>query len=178
MSPKSFEKLLSNLIKETRFQEKLLSLLAEERNCIVTLKTDKLAEVQKRKEKLLVDVLEHADERSSILGDLGYVKSPRGRNTFKISECIETCEDQNLRHKLEISCEELKSCTESVKKLNAENGDILKTSLGLVSNTISIINARPAIEDTNYKKDGKVHSERSSGVHSNKAPISSFSKSA
>jgi flagellar biosynthesis/type III secretory pathway chaperone len=178
MNHKTFEKLLSNLVKEAKYQEKLLSLLTEERASIATLKTEKLSQIKDKKEKLLIEISAHSSERLNIVSDLGFTPTPKGKNNnFKISDCISTCSDKSLREKLNKVCSELSSCAKSVKKLNADNGDLLRTSLGLVSNTISIINARPTIDDTNYKRDGKVGSLTDKAKNTS-VPVSSFSKSA
>lgn len=181
MSQKHFEKLLSNLVKETKYQEKLLSLLTEERSSIITLKTEILADLQQKKEKLLTEISQHSHERSSILGQLGFTpetsKTKEGNKNLKLTDCIQECQDSKIRSELLKTCENLKVSAETARSLNRENNDLIKTSLGLVSNTISIINARPAIDDTNYKRNGTVNSQNSTTAKS-LIPASSFSKSA
>jgi flagellar biosynthesis/type III secretory pathway chaperone len=178
MSQKGFEKLLANLVKEIRLQEKLLELLTEERNSMVTLKTERIHEIRKKKEVLLSEVHIHAGQRTEILSGLGFAIQPKKRSTFRLSDCINTCSDSSLKKQLEDVSSELAACAAAVKKLNLENGDIIRTSLGVVSNTISIINARPTIEDKNYNRDGKVHSHGTKRTHSSAGPVSSFTKSA
>jgi flagellar biosynthesis/type III secretory pathway chaperone len=178
MVHKIFEKLYANLTRESRLQDKMLALLAEESTIIASLKTENLHEVQKKKEKLLSDISVNSEERWTIVEHLGFSISQRNRKSFKLAECIAQCEDETLKLKLQNLCDELKITAQSIKNFNAQNGDLLKTSLGVVSNTISIINARPAVADTNYKRDGKVHTQSNTTGHAINSPISSFSKSA
>jgi flagellar biosynthesis/type III secretory pathway chaperone len=177
MIEQHFEKLLRILVKETRLQEKFLHILAEERNCIVKLQTRPLEEIQKKKEKLLTEISSHAKERSQVLADLGVPPPSKHKEPVKLTDLIQSCENRNTKTALEKVCKDLKECASSTKKLNTENGDLLKRSLGLVSNTISIINARPSIEDNNYKRNGKTSSE-SAAPPLNTSPISSFKRSA
>jgi flagellar biosynthesis/type III secretory pathway chaperone len=172
-----FERLLRILVKETTLQEKFLTILAEERSCIVKLQTKPLEEIQKKKEKLLAEISSHAKERSQVLLDLGVPPPTKHKEPVKLTDLIQSCESIKTKNALEKVCKELKESASSTKKLNTENGDLLKRSLGLVSNTISIINARPSIEDNNYKRNGKTSSESLTPTL-NTSPISSFKRSA
>jgi hypothetical protein len=44
--------------------------------------------------------------------------------------------------------------------MNKDNSGLLRQSLGLVASTISILTAKPTIDNTNYKKDGKVSDDQ------------------
>jgi flagellar biosynthesis/type III secretory pathway chaperone len=182
MAARTFEKLLSVLTKETRIQEKLLALLAEERTCIVHLRADELNAMQVKKEKFLDELGRHAEERSTIVSEISKDSQPdstepKKAKQPKLTDLVPLCEDKFLRKKLEDVLRELKTVAPATKKLNTENGDLLKHSLGLVSNTIAILSARPSVEDTTYRKNGRV-AGAPDAVAPGSAPISSFNRSA
>ncbi|HMO19203.1 MAG TPA: flagellar protein FlgN [Oligoflexia bacterium] len=181
MAANNFEKLLHVLIRESKIQEKLLLLLAEERNHIVYLKADDLNSIQAKKEKLLTELDAQSRERNIVLSTItgeteDWVKGQKKKEAVRLTEIIESCEDVSLRKKLQMVLGDLKKTAPATKKLNAENGDLLKHSLGLVSNTIAILSARPSVEDTNYRKDGRV-SGSADGVAQGISPVSSFNRS-
>jgi flagellar biosynthesis/type III secretory pathway chaperone len=176
MSTRSYEKLLGILIKEAKLQEKYLSLLTEERSYIVKMRQEELDQIQGKKDKLLSEITEHSKSRNEVLESLGAISEENPKEKPKLTQVISECSDSRLRVNLDKTLEELKRTAPLAKKMNADNGDLLKRSLGLVTNTIAILSARPSVEDKNYSKNGKVGSGANE-IAPGKAPISSFNRS-
>ena len=169
---KSFRSLLQVLNKEAKLQEKLLTLLVEERSQIVHLHREELEKLAAKKEVVLSDLQELKYDRKqvfqTIIAGLNLeTKAP------KLSEAVAHCKDVSLQTDLTKRSESLKELALNVQALNQENGVLLKQSLGLISSTISIITARPQTSNTSYGRNAKVASDE----ETENTIVSSFNRS-
>ena len=149
--------LLDNLTSELKTQTNLLKLLSSERNEIVHLRATELDKVREQKEELLSKLSKNKDKRSEILEPIEKTLDPK--KPFLLSSLFESA-PKDIKSSYEKISTELKAIAISVQKMNKENAGLLRQTLGLVSSTISIITARPTIDNTNYKKDGKVEGDQ------------------
>lgn len=167
-------KLVQLLKKELTLQSSLLALLVEERAKILYLKREELLEINKKKEVITKDLQDQAELRTSILKELSEefvidVKKNLIPQVLAIKDL-----DKDTRKELTTLREQLIEVSESSQKLAAENSGLLKHSLSLVSTTLSIMTARPVIDNNNYSKSGKVNSQS----EETEVLVTSFNRSA
>ncbi len=167
-------KLVQLLKKELTLQSSLLALLVEERAKILYLKRDELLEINKKKEVITKDLQEQAELRTLILKELSEefeidVKKNLIPQVLAIKDL-----DKDTKKELTSLREKLIEVSESSQKLSAENSGLLKHSLSLVSTTLSIMTARPVIDNNNYSKSGKVNSQS----EETEVLVTSFNRSA
>jgi flagellar biosynthesis/type III secretory pathway chaperone len=155
---REFRHLLQVLNKESKLQDKLLLILAEERSKIVHLQREELEKLSEKKEELLYDLSILKKERHALLSHLStaFKVDPA---QIKISTITNFCDDKNLSAAINDVASKLREIVVKVNELNASNGILLKQSLGLLSSTISIMTARPQANNTSYGRNAKVAAE-------------------
>lgn len=151
------KRILSNLTTELDLQKSLLKLLTLERTEIVKLRATELDKLRLNKENLLLFISNNKDSRDNLLSSIEKAevagKSWTLKNLFQDSP-------KDIAKEYEKISTELKATVGSIQKMNKDNSGLLRQSLGLVASTISILTAKPTIDNTNYKKDGKVSDDQ------------------
>lgn len=175
MDQSVLKKILKNLNTELQLQTKLLEVLSQERTEIVYLKVDELDKIRERKENVLLKISENKGIRDQVIGPLAQLL-PRGEK-LSLGKFFEKSGKELETGYKKIS-KELKKVAEAANKINQENSDLLKQSLGLVSSTISILTAKPNIQNVNYSRDGKVNDQSEEMPLSKLSSASSFNRSA
>jgi flagellar biosynthesis/type III secretory pathway chaperone len=170
---KQYRALLQTLLKETKIQEKILGLLAEERGRIVHLEREELEKLAEKKEALLNIASELRDSRREIFSELKTllrIEDPKP----KLTDIADQCDEEQLRNSLKEAGASLRDVASRVNALNSENGILLKQSLGLLSSTIAIMTAQPQVSNTNYSRNAKITADDEAEM----TVVSSFNKSA
>ena len=147
-----FRKLIKLLEKELNYQEKLLELLTRERVAIVKLNQDQLDEIQEVKQGILNEVVDIEQRRQEIFTKLA--EQSQREEPLKFSEVVELCPPGEGRGPLQHVGQNLKKVAESVRELNAENGVLIKQSLGLIATTLAIMRAAPEADLPTYTPSG------------------------
>jgi hypothetical protein len=150
-------KILSNLTAELDIQKNILKLLTLERTEIVKLRATELDKLRAEKEVLLLKISNNKDQRDKILSSID--RSPIEGKAWTLKSLFIEAPQDLLKEYQKVSSE-LKSTLISIQKMNKDNAGLLRQSLGLVSSTISILTAKPTIDNTNYQKDGKVSDDQ------------------
>ncbi|GEM_PF-6128809 len=154
-----FEKLANVLERELSEQERLLELLVQERAAIVKVQSDKINEINLKKEDLLVDAKQLEVTRSSLLVNI----AANGKKP-KLSEVISQCESVKMREKLSRIGMELRSLASTVQQLNSQNSELVRHSLGIVSSALAIFESSAVESDLpSYGKSGELTDARASG---------------
>ncbi|MCB0323362.1 MAG: flagellar protein FlgN [Bdellovibrionales bacterium] len=161
-----YRKLLRLLQKELSYQDALLSLLVKERTAIVKLNQEEIDKLGAEKEKLLVQSIEVEQQRQTVLKGL---QDEDLAEKKKFTEIVATCSEPALRQELNMIGKSLKSTVESVKKLNDENGLLIKQCLGLIASTVSILSAQPESDLPTYGASGKLKSDQEDPAFSSRA---------
>jgi len=155
---KSFRSLLQVLNKEAKLQDKLLVMLVEERSKIVHLQREELEKLSEKKELLLLELGDLKLDRNQIIQAIVEEFKPE-TNKPKLSDIALCCDDKSLSSELISKGQSLKELVIKVDELNKDNGILLKQSLGLLSTTISLMTARPIVNNASYGRNAKVAAE-------------------
>jgi len=145
-------KLLILLEEETRLYNLLLLLLQQEKEAVVSSNLDELNRVTKEKETLLLEIRILEEDRMRIqakfsekVGDSG-----QDRTLTQLSQMV----DEPFSTRLQASCSNLLSLTQSIKEINASNKALLVHSLELVRSSLTILNN--SIFHNTYYRNGKM----------------------
>lgn len=147
-----YKKLYKIIEKQIDNQEKLLGLLAQERVALVKLRQDDLDRVCEAKGRVLDDVEELEEKRKDIFQAISEVLKLDRELKFK--DVIENCPPTESKGKLQHLCENLKTIATRVKEINSVNSELLKSSLGLIASTLSIVRSVPEVDLPIYNKGG------------------------
>jgi len=151
-----FQKLLSVLDKELRYQEKILMLLSKEQAAIIRLNQEQMERCRVEKEKLGAEAIALEQQRIEIISEC-LAQSPSdvdGEPHF--ADLIANCQDPRVRRDLAHIGEELKETAQAVKKQNELNGNLIRHSLGLITSTIAIMRSYPGTELPTYTPKGRL----------------------
>lgn len=151
-----FAKLARLLNKELGLQEKILTILSKERVAIVKLNREDVEAYTAEKEKLLAAATELEDERRKVLDSLQVSKDGESP---KLADILAACPDTATRTQLTSVGAELKETIVSVKKLNEQNGQLIRQTLGLIASTVAIMSARPDAALPTYGKKAKLSAD-------------------
>lgn len=168
------KKIIQNLKSELQLQNGLLELLTHERSEIVHLKSEELNKIREKKEGVLTKISINKSAREELMAPLPKPENPKDKLT--LSKVFSSA-PQEIKSTYDSIYGELKKTLEAVQKLNTENSGLLKQSLGLVTSTISILSARPSVENNNYQKDGSQQNKESESLSNLGGPVSSFNRS-
>ncbi len=155
-----FIQLLQLLEKELKQQEKLLTLLSEERAAIVKLNREKIESLNDKKGRLLQEGVELETKRKGVIEELVGTRSKK--DPFKLSEIVEHCSSKDIREKLERVGAELRKTALAVQEMNNRNAELIHQSLGVINATISIILSAPQDALPTYSEKGALSSEAKS----------------
>lgn len=155
-----YQKLLSILDKELACHNRLLTVLADERNAIVSfdkgkvdevaaLKAEILAESQTLREKLLETI--EADKNSPSADAKAETKSLR--------QAIEYCNSAKIKTVLAQKQTELKDLIVSAQAKSKHNFELIRQSLGFIASTLAIMRSAPEVELPVYGVNAKLSSE-------------------
>ncbi len=125
-----YRKLIRILETEVDSQEKLLKLLTKERVAIVKLQKEELDKICVEKESIFREIKELEQKREVVFSD---VQNKDSEVAIKLKDIIEACPIIDLKKSLAEVREELFSGAEQVKELNNQNGQLIKSALGLIS---------------------------------------------
>ena len=144
----NYRLLIALLEKELNNQEKLLSLLALEKQALVKLNRDEMQRVSVLKELLLSQVAELQEKCNLALREFN-----TGKGFPRLDQIIELCKDRDTQREITSLAAKLKSCTTEVKRLNQLNSVLIRNSLGIVISALTIMRsaATPVLPAYNRK---------------------------
>ena len=150
-----FERLVRVLEQELSEQEKLLTLLTQERAAIATLQSDRINEINSQKEVLIKGARELEKERCAIIGGISLATDQPQNAKAKLADIIACCGSTKVQAKLTEVGGELKTLAGTVQELNSQNAELVRLSLGIVTSTIAIIESSSNESDLpSYGKSG------------------------
>lgn len=151
-----YKKLYKIIERQLANQEKLLGLLVQEKVALVKLNQDDLDKVSESKAKVLDDVRDLEEKRSQIFQIISESLELDREVTFQ--DVIDNCPPAESKGKLQHLCDNLKSLATRVKEINSNNSELIKSSLGLLASTMSIIRSAPEGDLPTYNKGGNLSS--------------------
>ncbi len=151
-----YKKLYKIIEKQLINQEKLLGLLAQEKVALVKLNQNDLDKITEAKGKVLEEMNDLEERRIQIFQTIS--ESLKLDREVKFQDLIDNCPPTESKGKLQHLCDTLKVMSIRVKEVNSNNSELIKSSLGLVASTISIIRSTPEVDLPTYTKGGNLSS--------------------
>ena len=147
------QQMLEILQQELDQQEKILELLAQERAAIAKVNQEMLSQLGVEKSKLIDKAQSLEQSRVALLQGHFDGAVPR----FEV--LLEHCNSEKQRDNLENLGHKLKGIANTVKDFNAQNGQLIRDSLGIIASTIAIMRSSTGSELPTYGNAGKLTSE-------------------
>ncbi|MCC6221198.1 MAG: flagellar protein FlgN [Deltaproteobacteria bacterium] len=157
-----FKNLLHCLKAELTKQEEFLRLLTKERTAIVKCDTAELESTNVKKLDLINAAQELEKKRNTIISSL--LSSEQTLEQIKLSEIVTKCPSVGTQRELDKIRSDLRNIVSAVCALNAENADLIKNSLGLVTSTLAIVQCAPGGDLPTYSKEGKLSSHEETSL--------------
>lgn len=152
-----FKNLLHTLEAELKKQEALLRLLAKETSAIVALNNDEIQQVNKEKEQILLDAIAIEQQRNSIIRSIAEAKKLKA--PIKLSLLLQHCQQVELQRRLTRVGAELRSTADSVQRVNEQNAELIRQSLGIIGSTLAIFRQSPGSELPTYGSAGNLRAK-------------------
>ena len=155
-----FRKLIRHLQQELSKQEKLLTVLAAEREAIIKLNQEEIEILRDKKEKIIDSARLIEGERKVTLERI--TENAEQDGPLKLAQIVELCPEKQVKRDLESVGAKLKEVAYEVSELNSHNGILIKQTLGIVASVASIFRSGLETDLPAYEKSGKLSGDQES----------------